>query len=403
MPIQSTFWFAGALLCAASALLLGRSVAFAAEWSFEPKFEVRGQYNDNLTLTTLPHSAVWAGWLNPSLRAQYATEILSVQVYPEFEYVQYVGEEQSDDETFVNFFVPIVGSYRTETDRLGLNAALNRDNALTNELQETGVVTAFVQRQTANIRGSWDRLISERLILQTSYEYYNVKYENGFDSRLFDFHTHTGTFGPSYDWTERTRLFSTAWYSNTKFEDIGFTTQSSGLELGLEFQPFEQWTATASGGGRYVKTRREFGRQTLKDSNLVWVFSFALGHEWERTNSRIGYSRSLNPSGTGVLLETDRINLNIQHRWTETISFSLSGDLIFNDRVGSSLGDNRVIKQRYWQVTPALSWRITEYWTCRLSYGRAERDIESTGNGRAVSNAVNLRVTYTWPQWSMSR
>ena len=115
---------------------------FGAEWSMVPAFQTRGQFNDNVTLTTQPHSSVWGTWLNPSLQVMYATEVLSVQAHPEFEYVRYFGDDNNDD-TFANFFLPFSGSYLTEVNRFGLNVSINRDNALIRELEETGGCDGF--------------------------------------------------------------------------------------------------------------------------------------------------------------------------------------------------------------------------------------------------------------------
>ncbi len=376
--------------------------AFAAEWSLIPGFETRGQYNDNITLTTNPHSAVWGLWLNPSLQMRYATEIISLQILPEFEYVRYFSDDENDN-TFVNFFLPFTGSYLTETDRFGLAAAVNRDNALISELEETGVVTDFLQRDTYTARGNWDRLLTERLTLLTSYQFYNVNYEKDRQSPLLDFQSHTGTFGPAYEWTEKTRLHSTFLYSFSRFHDIAFRTHSAGVEIGLSHGLFETLTVAGSGGGRHVVTTTRVDGRSQQDTNLVWLFSFSLDQQWERSNVVMGYSRTLNPNGNGVLLQTDRVNLHFGHEYTETITFALDGRLNLNDTIGSSSGSRRNVKSRYWQVSPSISWRFTEDWRFRLSYRYAKREIQRSSGGTVTSNSVNIGLTYTWPKWSVSR
>jgi len=377
--------------------------AFGAEWSMIPAFQTRGQFTDNLLLNSGPHSAVWGSWLNPSVRMQYATEIFSLHTHPEFEYVQYFSHDENSDKTFTNFFLPFSGSYTTEVDRFGLDVSFNRDNSLIRELEETGVVTAFIQRFRTNVHGQWDHLLTERLTLETSYQYNSINYENEENSRLFDFQTHTGTFGPSYQWTEETRVFSNVWYSNSHFSDVGFLSQSTGVELGFSHRLFETFTITSGGGGRYVKTASQTNGLKRKNNSLVWLFNLSLLQEWERTQMTAGFSRSLNPSGFGVLLKTDRVDVGALHRLTEKIIMSLNGSLTMNDTVGSSSGGNRITNTRYWRVEPAVSWRLREDWSLRFSYSYAQRNVPGSLNQTARANAVNLALTYTWPKWSVSR
>lgn len=387
------------------ALLLSSSGLFAAEWSVVPAYQTRGQFNDNITLTTRPHNSVWAVWLNPSVQMQYATEILSFQAHPEFEYVQYFGNSQND-KTFANFFLPFKGSYHTEVDRFGFNVVINRDIALLGELQETGIVTNFIQRQTNTAGGNWERVLTERLFLDTGYQFRYVNYDKGEESGLFDFQTHTGSFGPRYEFTEETQFHGTAYYTNTHFEDFGFRSQSLGGEVGITQRIFETYTVTLNGGGRNVWTTSTSNGIQSKNTKIVWLVNASLVKEWERSNASVAYSRTLNPSGRGVLLATDRVSVDVDHELTERITASLKGTWTMNDTVGSSSERNRIQNTRFWQIAPAVSWRLREDWLLRFSYTYRQRNRNVQGgdsSGTAKSNSVDLSLTYTWPKWSLSR
>ena len=54
------------------------SAVWAAEWSVLPSIGVRGVYNDNLLLTTLPHDATYGYWLSPAAEFSGKTERLQV-------------------------------------------------------------------------------------------------------------------------------------------------------------------------------------------------------------------------------------------------------------------------------------------------------------------------------------
>ena len=383
-------------------LLSGTTLVFGAEWSLEPQFRSEGQYHDNLRLTTLPHRSVWAVKASPSVGMQYATEIVNLKATPKFEYVRYFSHDPIE-KTFNNFFLPFSGSYHTEVDQLGLEAALNRDNALISELQETGVVTSFIPRNYRTVRGTWDRALTERITFQSSYQLTDVTYNKTRSVNLFDYQVHTGTLGAEYQLTEETSFHTLAWYTNYHVPRNGFRSQAPGLELGFSHRLVETFSLSGSAGGRYVRTTLDQNGQRTVDRKLAWLVNVSLNKEWERAHLTAGYSRALNPSGNGVLFVTDRAEVSGDYSLTHALKATLRGTWTENNTVGSPSNVSRAVNSRYWQVSPVLSWRVTEYWSTDVSYRYSQRQFTSSSQGTAHSNAVFLSLTYTWPQWTLSR
>ncbi len=378
------------------------SDTFGAEWSVRPTFQTRGQYNDNLRLTNQRHKPVWTTWFGPNVQLKYATETLSITANPKLEYVLYFGDRTN--ETFVNHFIPLSGEYLTERDRYALDFSSSRENSLVSDLEESGVVTDFRQRSRQEVDVFWDRVLTERMTLQSSYQFADVSYDDGIEVGLFDFQTHTGSVGGIYQFTEETDVQITSWYSNFHSTDIGYLSQSYGLNLGLSHNFSETFSGSINGGVRKVKISSRSMRGRQRDSSFVWVMSTSVEKEWERTRLNVSYNRQLTPSGQGVLLTTDRFQSQLSHSVIEKrLSVALDGSYVFNDSVGSSDQRDRFRKSQYWQVRPSCSWHWQENVVLNLSYRFAQR-IQKTANGRtASSNAVNVGLTYTWPKWSLSR
>lgn len=397
-----TFFLRLVLLgCVCGGILSSNSIAFGAEWSIEPTFRSEGYFYENLRLTTQPHRSVWAMKASPSVGLSYATEIFSLKAMPKFEYARYYSQDPIE-KTFKNYFFPLSGSYKTEVDRLDLDVAIIRDNALFGELEETGVVTNFIPRHRRDVRGGWQRSVTERMTMQSSYQFIDVTYDETSGSTLRDYQVHTGMIGANYQWTEKTLLHSNAWYSNYHIPQNGFRSETPGLELGFSQRIFETLSFSGSGGLRYVWTTLDGNGQRIKDSNLVWLVNGSLDKEWERSRLTVGYSRSLNPSGIGVLFVTDRMNFSVDHQLTHALKASLRGTFSINETVGSSSDVSGVNTSRrvYWNVGPTVSWRVTEYWSLDFSYAYAQRKISGE---TAHSNNVMLGLTYMWPKWAVSR
>jgi hypothetical protein len=168
---------------------------------------------------------------------------------------------------------------------------------------------------------------------------------------------------------------------------------------------FETFSISGSGGFRYVRTTLAENGQRQKDTNLTWLAKVSLEKEWERSQITVGYSRTLNPSGTGLLFATDRVFLDVNHQLTYALHISLGGTFSNNDTVGSSSDVSGVntSSRQLWQVGPAIFWRVTEYWSWDLSYRYARRENNVSSEGNVHSNAVLMGLTYTWPKWSVSR
>ncbi|MCA9501403.1 MAG: hypothetical protein KC588_19590, partial [Nitrospira sp.] len=192
--------------------------------------------------------------------------------------------------------------------------------ALLGELQETGVVTNLIPRNFRNVRGRWDRFLTERMTGQSSYQYTDVTYTRKGNSTLRDYQVHAGTVGADYEWTEELHVHGTASYANYHVPQNGFRAHGPGVELGFAQQIFETLSLSGSGGLRYVWTTLDGNGQKFKDTNLLWLFQVALDKKWERSHLTVGFSRTLNPSGFGVLFATNRVDLGVDHQFTHALN-----------------------------------------------------------------------------------
>ena len=167
----------------------------AAEWSAEPSLSVRGEYNGNLLLTSLPHDETWGHWVSPGVKFAGSTENLEVSGKAGADFVSYYG---GVDQSITNMDFPLSVKYRTERETFGLDGGFTRDNTLMGELLQTGVVLSFTQRNYWNVSPSWTHALTERLSVQALYQYAEAAYENGARLGLVDYTTQSGSAGLAY-------------------------------------------------------------------------------------------------------------------------------------------------------------------------------------------------------------
>ncbi len=374
--------------------------AEAAEWSAEPSVAVRGVYNSNLILTSAPHNDTWGHWTSPGVKFAGATENLEVSGKAGADFVSYYG---GINQSFTNMDFPLSVKYRTERETFALDGGFTRDNTLMGELQQTGVVLSFTQRNYWNVAPSWTHAVTERLSLLAGYQYADAKYENGVRLGLVDYTTHNGSLGLSYHMTERDEIQGTAMVTDFNAPQASnLRSTVYGGQLAWTRELTDTITASLSAGGRVISSSVEAGSVRLRDTQAVWTGSAFVQKKWDAATARIEASREVYPSGFGLLLQTSRAGVGVTKNATERVALSLDAAVYLAESVASPATAASLPQNRYITVTPAVRWKIADWWTLDLNYTYSQRQVESF-NETAFSNAATIMLTYFPPKWSMGR
>lgn len=373
--------------------------ASATEWSLEPSIGVKGDYNSNLLLTTLAHDAAYGYWISPGAKFSGSTERLEVSGRAATDFVQYYGGQNL---TYTNMFFPLTVHYKTESDSLGFDGGFTRDNTLMGELLQTGVALRFTQRNLWNVNPTWSHAITETVSVQTGYQHLNASYQDGLRLGLADYIQHIANTGLTYKPSERTQFLLTAIYVNFQVPDVRLRSSIYGGLASATYMFSESFTGTASGGPRFIDSKNEAGATTLTDTVLTWVFSGNLEKKFESLSVRMEVAREINPSGFGLLLQTDRVGLVLTEQATENLTFTLSGQAYLAEGLATKAITTVFPQNRYINVTPKASWRIGDWWTLDVSYTYAQRDVKIASQ-TASANSTFIMLTYIPAKLSLSR
>ncbi len=372
----------------------------AAEWSVQPFLGVKAVYNDNLLLTPLPHDPTYGYWISPAAELAGKTERLEVSSKIAADFVSYYGDEER---RFTNIFVPLTMNYKTETDVLGLNGGFVRDNTLMGELRTTGLVLRFTQRNQLTANPSWTRSITEKLSLQTSFQFSNTRYENGLALGLVDYQLLGGSGGLRYQLTEEDQIQLSGSY-------LGFYTTNSpspfrasfpGINLALTHAFTESMTGTVYGGPNYVSSTTRAAATVVRAERTVWLFGVNLEKKFESGSIQLNAAREILPSGFGLLIQTDHAGLTISRDITETVVAGLDGGAYLITGITTTSSGGILPEQRYFYLGPRLSWKFSEWWKFDVSYTYGRR--ESDGLNPALSNATMFMLTYYPPKLALSK
>ncbi len=369
----------------------------AAEWSLSPSVGVKGVYNSNLLLTPLPHDETYGYWVTPAAEVAGKTERLEVSSRIAADFVGYFGGE---DRQFTNAFAPLSVQYRTEKDLIGFTGGFTRDNTLLSELQATGVVLQFTQRNQWTANPTWTRRLTEKLSFQSGVQFSNTTYES---ARLVDYRVVGGSGGLLYQLTERDQVQLLGSYVHFRTTDslFGFRADFPGINMSLTHAFAESLTGTIYGGPRFLSStsQTQVGDITARDT--VWLAGASVTKNFERATLQLSFARDLAPSGFGLLIQTNRGELSGSYEISETLTCSLNVVGILTSGKTSAVIGGVFPDSSYVSLAPKLSWKFLEWWQAEVSYMYRWRDTD-TAIDSASSHATTFMVTYYPPKFSLS-
>ncbi len=381
-------------------LFVGLIIAFdfapqseAAEWSLSPSAGVKGVYNSNLLLTPLPHDDTYGYWVTPATEFAGKTERLDVSSRIAADVVGYFGGEERQ---FTNVFAPLSIQYKTEKDLLGFSGGFIRDNTLLSELQETGVVLQFTQRNQWTANPSWTRRLTEKLSVQSGVQFSDTMYES---HRLVDHRVVGGSGGFLYQLSERGQIQLSGSYVHFRTTDsqFGFRADFPGINMSFTHAFEESLTGTVYGGPRFLSSTSQIQSGDISARDTVWLAGASMTKKFERATLRMSFARDLVPSGFGLLIQTNRGELSGSYDISETLACSLNvAGVLTSGKTQATIG-GAFPDSSYISLTPKLSWRFLEWWQAEVSYMYRWRDVDTAADS-ARSHATTFMVTYFPPK-----
>jgi hypothetical protein len=365
----------------------------AAEWSLSPSVGVKGVYNSNLLLTPLPHDDTYGYWVTPATEFAGRTERLDVSSRIAADFVGYFGGE---DRQFTNVHAPLSVQYRTEQNLIGFTGGFARDNTLLSELQETGVVLQFTQRNQWTANPSWTRRLTEKLSIQSSVQFSDTMYES---RRLVDHRVVGGSGGFLYQLSERDQIQLSGSYVHFRTTDsqFGFRADFPGINMSFTHAFEESLTGTVYGGPRFLSSTSQIQSGDISARDTVWLAGASMTKKFERAALQMSFARDLVPSGFGLLIQTNRGELSGSYDISETLACSLNVvGVLTSGKTQATIG-GAFPDSSYISLTPKLSWRFLEWWQAEVSYMYRWRDVDTAADS-AQSHATTFMVTYFPPK-----
>ena len=410
--------------CLLLALLAGLSLpVFAAEWSVEPRISARSGYNDNIRLTTADHDSVWEADVTPAVKFGVSTENQGLFGSADVSIRRFYGGSGANSSSLLDredYHFKVNSYQRTERNNFGANVEITRDSTLQTELDQTGqVISDRATRLSTVLNPSWTRLIDEKTRLQLEYRFNRVEYSDEVgQNNLVNYDYNTVSASLIRNFTERTQ--GTVSTSASRYKpETGLNSDTYALQVGLTRQHSETLLTSWLAGWRETKSDSLFptgfcvganpgsgfpkctggfpvqtGTDTDETNNTGATYSASITKTLERGSLGASLSRIATPSGDGQLLDTTRLALTGEHRFTELLRSNLTVEYYTRDTIvnASGTGNSDTNTRNYFRIRPSISWQWQREWLLSGAYQYAEN--EQTNGDTATQNSVYLTLTY---------
>lgn len=404
------------LLAAASSIPLAVAPGLqAAEWVAEPSVTLRGEYDDNIRLTTLDHDDVWGTILDPSLKLSRRTELWDLNANGRVRAAWYNGDDDLD--TVDNFF-DLAAKRSFERGSLEASAGLVNDTTLQNEYLDidTGLVVNQIDRSRRSARLAGQYMFTEATWVEASVDYSQVEYDDGLRFGLLDYDYLTPGLRVIHQLNPKTQVFGILSHARVDYDAASeLESKTDSLQLGAAYDITEVWKVSGSVGTRRTSTSQlvrsnfrfistppyiEWIYETRDSETTGLVYDASLTREFETGSLKLSASQSIVPSSTGSDTETTRLDLTGTHRFSAQLWAQLAVSYYQSDTVGDVT--TRADQDRY-RLAPSLTWRLDRDLSLRAGYAYTHVKRDVAIDDTADSNMAYISLGYSWPRLAVSR
>lgn len=404
------------VLAAASSIPLAVAPTLhAAEWVAEPSVTLRGEYDDNIRLTSLDHDDVWGTIVDPSLKLSRRTELWDLNATGRVRAAWYSGDEDLDT---VDNFLDLAAERRFERGSLEASAGLANDTTLQNEYLDidTGLVINQIDRSRRSARLAGQYMFTEATWVEASVDYSQVEYDDGLRFGLLDYDYLTPGLRIIHQLNPTTQVFGILSHARVDYDTASeLESKTDSLQLGAAYDITEVWKVSGSVGTRRTSTSQlvpsdfrfistppyiEWIYETRDSETTGLVYDASLTREFETGSLKLSASQSIVPSSTGSDTETTRLDLTGTRRFSAQLWAQLAVSYYQSDTVGDVT--TRADQDRY-RIAPSLTWMLDRDLSLRAGYAYTHVKRDVAIDDTADSNMAYVSLGYSWPRLSMSR
>ena len=395
------------LICLMGCMLAISHVALGAEWSVVPSIRLQSSYDDNIYLTTGSHKSIWGVSVSPLLRLGKRTQNSEIFLTGRATFNHYSQKQAVNPDAQI---ITLASHYDTQLNVWRLDGYYKRDTTSTtiavepdttsvtgsgSSIVNVNLVPVEVRQNDLSLHPSWTRKLAPKTSLSLGYGFNDVFYD-GSHTSLSDYQQHGIGAAISHKITQRDDLGVMANASLYRASSFNNEANNYGIQMTLDHDYTETLHGTLRVGGRY--TSSTVANQKTDTAGLL--LTAILNKQYsEVTSYRITLGRSVLPSGSGEVVETDLLAGQVSRDLSPRLNFALWGNVFKEKSINVNTSG---VSRTYLDIEPSLRYQITRQWTVDGSYRYRWQKYRSASTS-ADGNAVFISLNYNWPRIAVSR
>jgi hypothetical protein len=366
---------------AAAATFCQPLAAAESRWSADAAMNI--EYNDNVRLATRSKKTDWTGDLSVGAAWTLSRPESSLYLSPRLRFLRYLNDTALDS---TDYDMALAAERDYERQSLRIDGDYSRAAILSSEFNGIGVIEVGTNRDQWNARPAWTVELTPYTQASIKPSYTDVHYEGRAVSQV-DYTVGSVAVALTHDLAEDEGLTTTLSGSRMDAPSIDNRVDQAGIEIDYERPATESLRMNGTLGAQ--KSHFFLANQPER-SRTGALLGVTLKSEREYTSWQLTLTRSVDPSGTGTVMQSDTLAASRTANWTPSLSSNLY--LLISKRKDLQ-GLNPGNDSTYGQGHVRLDWTPRDEWDLSIEYrlvGQRLRTAEST----AISNAVVLAVAY---------
>lgn len=369
-------------------------MASAAEWSLTGNVNPSIAYDDNVFLSTNEKSSFHFS-ARPSLQLKRALENSSLTINSGYQIDRYSSISSNNTE---NPFFNIGGSYSTERSSYGVSASYSKNTSRSEALDNSGDFETQSILTSRSINPFYNYQLSERDSLALNLSYSKRDYST---TGFADNESKSMSVGWQRRFSERFSGGLTFSLSNYKSDGSSSFNDNDNYNVStyLSYAVTELWTVSGNIGVRRLESVRtnKLNNFVVEQTSTAPSFNISASKSDQVNSYSIGLSKSVFPSSSGNVNDSERISASWMHKRSEVLSSNISASYQRTDSTTNNQNENR----DNITFSSSINWQLQRNLGLSFSYNYRQQD-RSTSES-VDSNSFVMLLNYNWDGIHASR
>jgi|GEM_PF-6001424 len=396
--LNASFLLQGRIsMCATILLSCYTASSGVMAWDVAPEMNMRVGYDDNLRLLADESDGGYKAVANIAVTAASFQKDSNLLATLGFNVNEHFSTDRDDVVDEVVPFAKIKGGYKvSRRDDVGFSLDFRRDYTSTNQVvddDETdtdfGIVKQQNKRKRTRLSPYWKHHLNETVDLGLDYSYIDVRYDESDNTSLVDYTNHIVSSSVSMPISRKNTLklaLDVGRYDPDSGSDRD-TMDTYSINGTLGFSPSEKTKYDVTLGWHQTSYDNNTG-----DSDEEGMLAKVSGETRRNTViMRAVIERRLSPSGSGRLIESDKLTASFLKKLGPLLS--LSTKIRYFDNESIAHGGDSTDQREFLSVEPGIIRQISRDWSIEFSY-RYRMEEKADEHNSVESNAVFLSLKY---------